>query len=431
MGLLIRSVILLAFLSIVGCDQLASSPSVIADVNRLTSSGYRLERVFHPLKIALPVEVTHAGDGSDRLFIVDQKGIIHVSETDGSVTKADVFLDISDRVHYEASYNEQGLLGLAFHPKFDENGLLFVYYIAMRNKDRTTVVSRFRCSDSRNLVVDPKSEKEIWTEKQPYWNHNGGSMAFGPDGYLYIGMGDGGGQGDPDQNAQNLASSFGKILRIDVDHSDTEKNYLIPKDNPFANTPGAMPEVFAYGLRNPWRISFDKQTGKLWVADVGQDKWEEVNQITKGGNFGWSTMEGIQSFRKGSGDSGVHQVPRWTYPHDENWGKSITGGFVYRGTALPKIQGCYLCGDYISGKLWALRLDNLDRVTEVHSIEFQQNLPIVSIGQDEQGEPIITTFTSGGMFFRIVDQPAVTMESDAGNPETIPTFQLKRTGTGS
>jgi|688.fasta_scaffold00626_19 glucose/arabinose dehydrogenase len=431
MRLLIQSVSLLAFLSIAGCDHFAFSPSVIAEHNRMTSSGYRLERVFLPLKIALPVEVTHAGDGSDRLFIVDQKGIIHVAENNRSTEKADVFLDISDRVHYQSNYNEQGLLGLAFHPKFDENGLLFVYYIAMRNKERTTVVSCFRCSDPEHLVVDPKSEREIWTDKQPYWNHNGGSMAFGPDGFLYIGMGDGGGAGDPDQNAQNLASPFGKILRIDVDHSDSEKNYRVPEDNPFAETPGALPEVFAYGLRNPWKISFDKQTGALWVADVGQDKWEEVNRITKGGNFGWSAMEGIQSFRKGAVDPGQHQVPRWTYPHDENWGKSITGGFVYRGKALPKIHGCYLCGDYISGKLWALRLDNLDRVTEVHSIEFPQNLPIVSIGQDEQGEPIITTFTSGGMFFRIVDQPADTMESDPAKSAAIPTSQIKRTGTGS
>lgn len=405
MGLLTRVAGLIGFLWLAGCDRSASfeSSSVIADVHQVTSSGYRLERVHKQLKIALPVDVTHAADGSDRLFIVDQKGFIYVAGNDDEADQADLFLDISDRVHYEARYNEQGLLGLAFHPQFDENGFFYVYYISMQAKERKTVVSRFQCRDTQRQVADPKSEEQVWTEEQPYWNHNGGTMAFGPDGYLYIGLGDGGGQGDPDLNAQNLASPFGKILRIDVDRSSSQRNYQIPEDNPFANNPEAIPEVYAYGLRNPWRISFDQKTGQLWLADVGQDHWEEVNRISKGGNYGWSEMEGNRVFRKRSRISGNHQLPAWSYPHDENWGKSITGGFVYRGKALPKIQGCYLCGDYISGKLWALRLDKEERITEVLSIEFPQNLPIVAIGQDELGEPIITTFTSGGMFFRIVE----------------------------
>ena len=234
-----------------------------------------------------PIVVTHAGDGTNRLFVATQRGAIHVFPNRREVKSTKVFLDIRKKVVYHDKRNEEGLLGLAFHPKYKTDGRVFVYYTTTA-APRTSVISSFRVSDDDPNKADPKSAVEIMRIKQPFWNHNGGTIAFGPDGYLYVGLGDGGSARDPLKNGQNLGTLLGSILRIDIDRKQRGRNYAIPKGNPFVRRPKARPEIWAYGLRNVWRMSFDRQTGKLWAADVGQDLWEEINIIRKGGNYGWN-----------------------------------------------------------------------------------------------------------------------------------------------
>jgi glucose/arabinose dehydrogenase len=230
---------------------------------------------------------------------------------------------------------------------------------------------------------------------KPFWNHDGGTICFGPDGYLYITHGDGGAANDPFDNGQNLKTRLGKVLRIDVDHKDEGKNYAVPKDNPFVNRPDARPEIWAYGLRNIWRMAFDRPTGVLWAGDVGQNLYEEINLIEKGGNYGWNRREGLHPFgSKGVGPRPDLIEPIWEYHHDI--GKSITGGLVYRGTRLPELEGAYLYADYVTGKSWALRYDGTKkRVTANRPIR-DRRLPILSFGEDEKGEVYLLTYTPTG-----------------------------------
>ncbi|HEY0983256.1 PQQ-dependent sugar dehydrogenase, partial [Schlesneria sp.] len=278
-----------------------------------------------------PILLTHAGDGSNRIFVPQQQGIIHVFKPDSKETT--VFLDMSKKVVYIDKENEEGFLGMAFHPKYKSNGEFFVYYTTQESP-HTTVVSRFKVSKDDPNKADPDSEEQLLVVKHPYWNHKGGTICFGPDGFLYIAIGDGGAGNDPHGNGQNLQTLLGKILRIDVDHKDPGLNYAIPKDNPFigklANKqPIALPEIYAYGLRNVWRMSFDRQTGAFWAADVGQNLWEEINLITKGGNYGWNLREAKHEFAPNSTSAGPGLIdPIYEYHHDI--GKSITGGHVYR-----------------------------------------------------------------------------------------------------
>ncbi len=377
----------------------------LAQVDESPLASVQLARAFPNLKPRRPVAITHAGDGTNRLFVLSEHGQILVTPNDQGVAEMATFLDIEPQVDYEEKENEEGLLGLAFHPKYKENGQFFVYYTA-KNPPHTSVISRFRVSASDPNKADPNSEEVLLKIKQPYWNHNGGNLAFGPDGYLYIGLGDGGAANDPHNNAQNLKTLLGSILRIDVDHKDEGKAYAIPKDNPFVGQNGAQPEIYAYGLRNVWGMSFDAETGKLWIGEVGQNIWEEINIVTKGGNYGWKIRESMHKFDEANAKPGPGRSvaetnkpeskngrddlidPIWEYHHDI--GKSITGGVVYRGKRIPELVGSYIYADYVSGKVWALKYDEKAGKVVANRLiagaKQNPNPPVMTIGTDEQGE---------------------------------------------
>lgn len=341
------------------------------------ASGYKWELVSDGFD--RPIYMTHAGDGSGRLFGVEQTGMIWVVE-DG-VQSDEPFLDLSRQIPpavLRGGYSEQGLLGLAFHPDFEQNNIFFVHYT---DTTGDTVVARYSVSSDAPNVADEASAETILTIDQPFENHNGGQLAFGSDGYLYLGFGDGGSQGDPDQNAQNPASLLGKILRIDVDGGTP---YAIPPDNPYANDSSFAPEVWLMGFRNPWRFSFDRATDDLYIADVGESQWEEVNFFassdTPGANFGWEQYEATHS--RYEGVSTDYVMPFTEYTHE--FGCSVTGGYVYRGAALPELQGYYIFGDYCVGNIWA---SYRDQVGEWQTTLWMQTArQISSFGEDEAGE---------------------------------------------
>ena len=339
-------------------------------------------RVFPQLAFDNPLFVTAAPGAPKRLYVVTQKGQVFFFATDPEPRAAQLFADLRDRVTQRGG--EEGLLGLAFHPDFAQNRTFFVYYTPA-DSPRRTVLSRFTARSADG--ADPASEKVLLTIAQPYSNHNGGMLAFGPDRQLYLGVGDGGSAGDPRDNGQSLETLLGKLLRV------TEEGKA-PADNPFVNLRGARPEIWAYGLRNPWRFSFDRQTGALWLADVGQNKWEEIDRIDKGGNYGWRVYEGAKPFRK----SGVKPVsgfirPVATYGHDD--GCSVTGGYVYRGASVPALQGHYLYADFCSGKAWAFDTRNPGFPREIGPVPDPS-----SFGEDEDGEVYVTSFD--GHLYRLV-----------------------------
>ena len=311
-----------------------------------------IERVFPNLAFRRLTNLAQPDDGRDMLFVTEQGGQIRSFPARQDVTETFVFVDISDRV--DEGGNEEGLLGLAFAPDYRESGHFYVYYSA--GDPRRSVLSRFTASRSDPGQTDVASELIIMEVPQPASNHNGGQLAFGPDGYLYIGLGDGGRGGDPFGNGQNTATLLGSILRIDVSAASEEVRYRIPPDNPFAGTAGAAEEVWAYGLRNPWRFSFDSETGRLWMGDVGQKDWEEVDLVEKGLNYGWNIMEGAHCFRPSIGCDGTGlQLPVAEYGRAD--GCSIIGGYVYRSGVLPSLTGAYVYGAFCSGKVWGLRHD--------------------------------------------------------------------------
>jgi glucose/arabinose dehydrogenase len=360
------------------------------------TAGYTVKVAFSKLSFTRPVDLQHANDNSNRLFVVEQSGIISVFKNDVSASSKSTFLDIRDKV--EDNGNEEGLLGLAFHPQYKTNGYFYVNYTA-NNPDRT-VISRFKASAYNPEIADPESEVVLLTFDQPYSNHNGGQVSFGPDGYLYIGVGDGGSGGDPKGHGQNLKTLLGSILRIDVNKQENGKKYAIPADNPFAgNKSGYKEEIYAYGLRNPWRLSFDPVTKKLWTGDVGQNAYEEIDIIEKGGNYGWNIMEGKHCFEpsRNCNQQGL-KLPVWEYPRNE--GVSITGGFVYRGPSLPEQKGKYIYADYGSGKIWALDASNANNPVNTTLVE--SNLNISSFGVDPKNELYICAFD--GKIYRIVSR---------------------------
>ncbi|HML94059.1 MAG TPA: PQQ-dependent sugar dehydrogenase [Thermodesulfobacteriota bacterium] len=338
--------------------------------------------------LELPVDLTHAGDGSGRIFVVEKPGRIKIVR-DGKVGEGS-FLDIVSRVRSRGT--EQGLLGLAFHPKFPENGRFFVNYTDL---DGDTVVSEFGLADDPDRA-DPGSERVLIRIEQPASNHNGGQVRFGPDGYLYIGMGDGGSAGDPWGNAQNLDALLGKILRLDV---DGEKPYAIPADNPFKDRGGARPEIWAYGLRNPWRFSFDLETGDMYIGDVGQNLWEEINfqpRASGGGeNYGWDYTEGSHEFEMPRGhDTGGITFPVFEYGRED--GCSVTGGYVYRGKEFPALAGTYLFSDFCTGKLWGLR--KKDGGGWEWTMLLDTDLQPGSFGEGPDGSVYILDFPTGKIF---------------------------------
>ncbi len=326
-----------------------------------------------------PVFVTHSGDQGQRLFIVEQAGRIRILEKGRLLPTP--FLDITDRINFGG---ERGLLGLAFHPKFSNNGRFFVNY--SRATDGATVISEFQVSDTINLAKP--AEKILLTISQPYGNHNGGMIAFGPDGFLYMATGDGGARGDPGNRGQNQTELLGKILRIDIDHGAP---YSIPKDNPFATQQHGR-EIFAFGFRNPWRFSFDQMTGELWAADVGQNRWEEIDRVEKGKNYGWRIMEGMHCFKPSTDCPQVGLTLPIAEYANESGRCSITGGYVYRGQQIPHLQGTYIFGDYCSGEVMGL-VNN--RVTVFLSTGFR----IASFGEDATGELYVVDH--GGGVYRI------------------------------
>ncbi|GBL18948.1 HHIP-like protein 2 [Anaerolineaceae bacterium] len=333
-----------------------------------------------------PVYLTHAGDGSGRMFVVEQPG--RVRTISGGGLQPDAFLDLSALVN--ARDNERGLLGLAFHPQYARNGYFFVHYSAT---DGGTVVARYQVSADAQRA-DADSAALVLSQPQPYPNHNGGQLAFGPDGYLYLGLGDGGSAGDPQGNGQNLGTWLGKILRLDV---DAALPYALPAANPFV-AGGGLPEIWAYGLRNPWRFSFDRRSGDLFIADVGQGSWEEINfqpaAETTARNYGWDILEANHCVQSGCSAPGV-SMPVAEYDHGS--GCSVTGGYVYRGSSLPALQGAYIYGDYCSGTIWSLRpaAGGAWRAT----VLLQSELNISSFGEDEAGELYVVHH--GGSVFRL------------------------------
>jgi glucose/arabinose dehydrogenase len=341
-----------------------------------------------------PIVLTHAGDGSNRVFVATQHGVIHVFPNDQRATQTRIFADLQDRVVYSDDQNEEGFLGLTFHPHFKKTGEFFVFYTT-RQAPLTNVLSRFRVRADDPNRADPTSEEELLRIRKPFWNHDGGTICFGPDGYLYVAIGDGGAANDPFNHGQDLGKLFGKVLRLDVDHKDQGKNYAIPKDNPFVNRPGVRPEIWAYGLRNIWRMAFDRKTGVLWASDVGQNLYEEIDLIVRGGNYGWNLREGLHPFGDhGSGPRSDLIEPIWEYHHDV--GKSLTGGLVYRGRRLPELDGYYLYGDYITTKIWALRYDDARRRVTANRRVADPQVPILSFGEDQNGEVYLMTYSPTG-----------------------------------
>ena len=340
-----------------------------------------------------PVGITNAGDGSGRLFVNERGGRIMVVEADGSL-RAEPFVDLSSRV---LAGGERGLLGVVFHPDFERNGRLFVHY--SRAGDGATVVSELQASADRQ-TADP-TERVLLTHAQPFANHNGGQLAFGPDGYLYLGLGDGGSGGDPFGNGQSIDTLLGKILRLDVDSpAAAGRQYAIPVDNPYAaqgSAPGGgLPEIWAFGLRNPWRFSFDRGTDDLYIGDVGQGSWEEIDRqpasSTGGENYGWDAMEGDHCFQE-TCDPSRYVPPIAEYSHE--LGCSVTGGYVYRGVAQPELDGVYVFADYCSGIVFTLQVEE-NGIASKRVLE--SGLRITAFGEDEQGELYLADLAGGGLY---------------------------------
>jgi len=358
----------------------------------VTIPAVELIEAFPGLSFAQPVEFSAPGDNSNRIFVVEKAGRIYVIENNPPAGAARLFLDIRDRV--DSSASEKGLLGLAFHPDFARNQIFYVNY----TDQNATVVARYQASNQTPQTGRPDSEQVVMTIPQPFVNHNGGCIVFGPDGLLYIATGDGGSAGDPRGNAQNRSSLLGKILRIDINGSAPGVGYGIPRDNPFVGkNNGYRQEIFAYGLRNPWKISFDGE-GRLWAADVGQNTMEEVDIVRKGLNYGWNLMEGSLCYPASSSCNreGL-EMPIWEYRRP--LGNSITGGFVYQGQSLPALHGAYIYGDFVSGRIWALYSDGPTPVN-VELVDSPYN--ISSFGVDQNSELYIVDL--GGKIYKL--QPA-------------------------
>jgi glucose/arabinose dehydrogenase len=332
----------------------------------------------------MPIYLTHAGD--ERLFVVQQNGVIRIV-ADGRVSEQR-FLDIRDQVGLQG--NEQGLLSVAFHPDFANNGYFYVNYT---NLEFDTVISRFQVNPANPDTADPTSEQILLIIPQPYPNHNGGLVKFGPDGYLYIGMGDGGSQGDPHNHGQDASTLLGDMLRIDVNVPDVP--YGIPESNPFVGDSRKRGEIWATGLRNPWRFSFDRETGDLYIADVGQNQWEEVNfqpaNSSGGENYGWNILEGTHCYQAENCDTAGLIPPIFEYDHSQ--GCSITGGYVYRGVQFPELRGNYFVADYCSGLIWRLFPQADGRWDS--ALVLESGLDIASFGEDVNGELYVVAREGG------------------------------------
>ena len=348
--------------------------------NTLLFSEIDVIRAFPNLQFDQPVDLQSPNDNSNRIFVLEQEGEILVFENLNSVSDASQFLDIRDKVEFQG---EMGLLGLAFHPDYENNGYFFINYIAPN--PRRTVIARYEVSVTDSNIANNESEVIILEIEQPYNNHNGGQIAFGPDEFLYIGMGDGGSGGDPLSHGQNLSTLLGAMLRIDINNFIDDHNYIIPFSNPYINSDeGYRQEIYAHGLRNPWRFSFDESTGNCWIADVGQDEYEEINILESGGNYGWSIMEGLHCFNPPTNcDTSGLILP--IYEYDHSVGESITGGYVYRGTMVPSLIGKYIFADFEYGDIYALEHNDSNNI-EVSNIGDLGPYSVTSFGIDDNNE---------------------------------------------
>lgn len=396
---------------VVAPEPTASTEPSASGPTQADLSKVRLQLTLVVSGLDQPLFVTGAGDGAGRLFVCEKGGVLKVSAADGS--NPSVFLDLSARVSTDS---ERGLLGLAFAPDYKTTGRFYVNYTDVSG---TTVISRFRVSADPSKA-DPDTEEELLRIEQPYANHNGGCIQFGPDKMLWIGMGDGGSGGDPQGNGQNRDVLLGKLLRIDVGESGKPANgepYGIPEDNPFANptdeATAGQPEIWALGMRNPWRFSFDAKTGDLWIGDVGQSAWEEIDFVPAktvkapgaGLNFGWNTFEGTHSYPEGT--SVTVDTSRFAMPvveYDRAAGQSVTGGVVVRDPAYPGLEGVYLYGDYGSGRVWGLqyqtRPEGVNAIGGWHNVELlATKYQVVSFGTGDAGEVYLVDF--GGTVYRV------------------------------
>lgn len=373
-------------------------------------SQYQLKPAFPSLpNFSYPIEMVQAFDGTNRLFVAQQRGLIYVFDNSPSVSSKKIFLNLSGKV--SPSGGEAGLLGLAFHPNYETNRYFYVNFTFDSASALYSRISRFTASSSNPDTTLPSTEQILITLPQPFSNHNGGKVSFGPDGYLYISFGDGGSGGDPQGNGQSLSTLLGKILRINVDSSANGKNYSIPVSNPyFGNLSGYKEEIYAYGLRNVWKFSFDYTTGKLWAGDVGQNAFEEIDIIEKGKNYGWNKMEGFNCY--GTCDTTGKGFTRPVYHYSHTLGLSITGGYIYRGTLLPGLYGKYLYADYQYCSVWALSYDGINPTTNVQLWDSTNNTFFIStFGTDQNNELYVVRYGNTlGAIYKIVNSAVSTLD---------------------
>lgn len=365
--------------------------------------------------LSQPVDITGCGDNSGRLFVVEKRGTIRIVQN--GVVLTDFFLDIQTQV---MNSGERGLLGLAFHPQYPDSPYIYVNYVPINTI--ITRISRFTLNPNNSNDILENSQLILLTQPGIQTNHKAGDLAFGPDGYLYFGLGDGGGGGDPDNNGQDLEIWLAKILRIDINSKTPPLNYSIPPSNPFVGVPG-LDEIWAYGIRNPWRISFDRETGDLWIADVGQNLWEEIDMIpagTPGGmNFGWDCREGTHNYEPANcGPNTTFTAPIFEYPHSCNpcpngQGASITGGFVYRGALYPNMAGYYICADYISDNIWMIQQTGFNPPTFDVIVQNGSGMinDVVTFGENDNGELFAGSLT--GVLYRVTETTGLAVSWEA------------------
>ncbi len=385
-GFLFLSLPFLCFLIGCGSGSVSSSPSPTAN----PGTAIALQNISTNLQS--PLDLEQPNDGSGRLFVVSQTGTIQIIQN-GAVLPTP-FLDIRNLV---IDNNESGLLGLTFHPGFPQNPRFYVNYVRSNAGQIQSVISEFQVSATNPNQADPATQRMLLVVNQVhnFLNHKAGQLAFGPDGFLYFGLGDGGSEGDPFGNGQNTQTLLGKMMRINVDSTSPGLQYSIPPDNPFV-AGGGLPEIFAVGFRNPWRFSFDQPTGRLFAADVGQDSFEEIDIVQKGGNYGWNIMEATHCFNPPSGCNMAGLIlPIAEIPHPE--GEAVIGGFVYHGSAIPGLQGVYIFGD-LNGKIWSLQQQPSGSFTR--NLLLTTQLSITSFGQDQSGELYVVDL--GGQVQKIV-----------------------------
>jgi glucose/arabinose dehydrogenase len=364
-----------------------------------TTPQYRFEPVHTELEFDEPIQVVFDGITDKFFYVVEKDGVVRRVSTEPEEEKKPIFLDIQNKC--AVNHSEEGLLSLAFHPEYKTNKIFYVWYTA--TNPRRCVLSRFT-SNEDGLTTDQSTEEVLLEVSQPWGNHNGGTVLFGKDGFLYVGIGDGGASNDPQKNGQNKKTLLASIIRIDPNNKGGEKLYSIPQDNPFVKEEGARGELWAIGLRNPWRMSFDRETGELWVGDVGQNKWEEIDIVKKGKNYGWNAQEGKHAFMKNKTDNPTSEP---VFEYGRRSGGSITGGYVYRGSKIQPLLGKYIYADYLSRRTWALTSPSGElKEYEAQKIAQATPLAISSFGETPSGEIIAcgfeTPYSTTGKIYQLV-----------------------------